>query len=92
MHLKAVLLASTLACSSLYASAQQTSAQATVGAMTEAAIEAQLNVAAKPETAERIATFKRNLYESLLKKGFNGLDAMQMVINTPLPSVSPSAK
>ena len=92
MHLKAVLLASTLACTSLYASAQQTPAQVTMGAMTEAAIEAQLNVAAKPETAERIATFKRNLYESLLKKGFNGLDAMQMVINTPLPSVSPSAK
>ena len=63
-----------------------------MGPMTEAVIEAQLNSAAKPETAERIAAFKRNLYEALLKKGFNGQDAMHIVIATPLPSASPAAK
>jgi hypothetical protein len=63
-----------------------------MGPMTDAVIEAQLNSAAKPETAERIATFKRNLYEALLKKGFNGVDAMHIVVATPLPSASPSSK
>ncbi len=63
-----------------------------MGPMTDAVIEAQLNSAAKPETAERIASFKRNLYEALLKKGFNGVDAMHIVVSTPLPSASPSAK
>ena len=63
-----------------------------MGPMTEAVIEAQLNSAAKPETAERIAAFKRNLYEALLKKGFNGQDAMHIVIATSLPSASPAAK
>ena len=63
-----------------------------MGPMTEAVIEAQLNAAAKPETAERIAAFKRNLYEALLKKGFNGLDAMHIVVATPMPSASPAAK
>jgi hypothetical protein len=57
------------------------------GGMTEAAIEAQLNLVAKPETAERIASFKKNLYDALLKKGFNGVDAMHIVIATPLPTV-----
>ena len=41
-----------------------------IGPMTDAAIEAQLNTAAKPETAARIATFKKNLYDALLKQGF----------------------
>ena len=36
-----------------------------VGPMTDAVIEAQLSSAAKVETAERIATFKRNLYDAL---------------------------
>jgi phage gp29-like protein len=63
-----------------------------MGPMTEAVIDAQLNSAAKPETAEKIATFKRNLYEALLKKGFNGIDAMQIVISTSMPSAAPATK
>ena len=63
-----------------------------IGPMTDAAIEAQLNAAAKPETAARIATFKKNLYDALLKQGFNGIDAMHMVVATPMPSATPSAK
>lgn len=58
----------------------------TVGPMTEAAIEAQLVVAAKPESALRLAAFKRNLYEELLKKGFNPQQALQIVISTSAPS------
>jgi len=55
------------------------------GPMTEAMIEAQLVAAAKPETADRIASFKKNLYDALLKKGFNGIDAMKIVVTTPMP-------
>lgn len=57
------------------------------GRGTEAAIEAQLRIAERPETAARIATFKRNLYEALLKKGFSGDQAIQLTIATPLPSM-----
>ncbi|MCY7306692.1 MAG: hypothetical protein LH632_11185 [Rhodoferax sp.] len=63
-----------------------------MGPMTDAVLEAQLITAAKPETAERIAAFKKNLYDALLKKGFNGLDAIQIVIATPAPSASPGTK
>lgn len=63
-----------------------------MGPMTEAVIDAQTLIAAKPETAERIAAFKKNLYDALLKKGFNQQQALQIVIATSAPSAAPSAK
>jgi hypothetical protein len=63
-----------------------------MGPVTEAVLEAQMNVAAKPETALRIAAFKRNLYEALLKQGFNSQDAMQIVVATQAPSATPATK
>jgi hypothetical protein len=63
-----------------------------MGPMTEAMIEAQLATAAKPETAERVATFKKNLYDALIKKGFKPQDALQMVISTSMPGAMPGAK
>ncbi|MCP5270130.1 MAG: hypothetical protein H6932_02755 [Burkholderiaceae bacterium] len=63
-----------------------------MGPMTEAVLEAQMAHAAKPETAERLAAFKKNLYDALLKSGFNGQDAMQIVIATQPPSATPAAK
>ena len=63
-----------------------------MGDMTEAMIEAQLKIASKPETAQRIAAFKKNLYDALLKQGFNGLDAMSITIATSTPAAAPSAK
>lgn len=63
-----------------------------MGPMTEAVLEAQMAHAAKPETAERLAAFKKNLYDALLKSGFNGRDAMQIVIATQPPSATPPAK
>ena len=66
--------------------------QASMGAMvpamaqmTSAMVEAQLAAAVKPETAERIAVFKHNLYESLLRKGFTQQQAVEIVLATPLP-------
>jgi 4-hydroxy-3-methylbut-2-en-1-yl diphosphate synthase IspG/GcpE len=63
-----------------------------MGPMTEAVIEAQLEQAAKPETAERIATFKKNLYDALLKKGFSAARAFQIVLSAAPPSASPATK
>ena len=65
---------------------------ASLGPMTEAVIEAQLNSAAKPETAERIAAFKRNLFDALVKKGFKEQEALQIVFVTSPPSASPGGK
>jgi hypothetical protein len=63
-----------------------------VGPMTEASINAQTMIAAKPETAERVASFKRNLYDALLKKGFNAEQALQIVIATNPPAASVATK
>ncbi len=63
-----------------------------MGPMTEAVIEAQLSVAARPETASRIAAFKRNLFDALVKQGFKEDQALQIVIATAPPSATPSTK
>lgn len=60
--------------------------------MTEAHLEAQLKVAERPETAERIATFKKNLFDALKKKGFTAEQSLQIVNSTALPSTAPSGK
>lgn len=63
-----------------------------MGPMTEAVIQAQLNAAARPEAAEKLAAFKKNLYDALLKKGFDPQQALQIVIATSPPSAAPNAK
>jgi hypothetical protein len=60
--------------------------------MTDAMVAAQLKVSVKPETAEAIATFKRNLYEALRRKGFSSAEALQIVLATPLPMAQVNAK
>lgn len=63
-----------------------------MGKMTEAMLEAQLVFAERQGTALRLATFKRNLYEALLKKGFTSEQAMQITIATPPPAAALSSK
>jgi hypothetical protein len=63
-----------------------------LGRMTEVQLEAQLKVAERPETAERIATFKKNLFDALRKKGFTAEQSLQITNSTPLPSAAPSGK
>ena len=63
-----------------------------MGRMTEVMLEAQLKVAAEPQTAERLASFKKNLYDELIKKGFGKDQALQIVVATGIPSAMPSAK
>ena len=72
---------------------------ATFGAMvpmmakiTEIAIQTQLKEGAKLETAAQLATFKKNLYDALIKQGFSKQDAFQIMLNTSLPSATPSTK
>ena len=54
----------------------------------QAQLNAQLTVAERPETAERIASFKKNLFDALRKKGFTAEQSLQMVLATPLPALS----
>ena len=63
-----------------------------MGPMTDAVIQAQLNAASKPEAAEKIAAFKKNLYDALVKKGFDSQQALQIVIAAAPPSAAPNAK
>lgn len=63
-----------------------------MGKMTEAIIEAQLTVADRQSTADRLATFKHNLYEALVKKGFTSDQALQITIATAPPTAAPSSK
>jgi predicted aconitase len=63
-----------------------------MGRMTEATIEAQLAIAERPGTAERIAVYKKNLFEAYKKQGFTVSQALQLTLATPLPSASMMAK
>ncbi len=63
-----------------------------LGRMTEVHLEAQLKVAERPETAEKIATFKKNLFDALKRKGFTTEQSLQITNATPLPSAAPSGK
>ena len=59
-----------------------------MGKVAEAQIEAQLNVGEKLETAERIATFKKNLFDALRHKGFTEEQSLQITASTSIPSAS----
>src|SRR5450631_2507674 len=63
-----------------------------MGKMAEASIEAQLSAAEKPETARRIAQFKKNLYDALLKQGFSRERAFAIMLGTRLPSAGDGVK
>jgi hypothetical protein len=60
--------------------------------MTEVQIETQLKMAERPETAERVATFKKNLFDALRRKGFTAEQSLQILNSTALPTAPPSAK
>lgn len=56
--------------------------------VSESQLNAQLKMAERPETAERIATFKKNLFEALRRKGFTVEQSFQIMATTPIPAVS----
>lgn len=60
--------------------------------MDEAHLEAQLKVAERPDTAEKIASFKKNLFDALRRKGFTAEQSLQITTATALPSAPPAGK
>jgi hypothetical protein len=69
--------------------------EASMGAMApmmarvaELTLQAQLNVAENPETARKIAAFKRNLFDALQKQGFSRDEAFSIMLATQLPSTA----
>lgn len=64
----------------------------TVAQVTDAMIESQLRAAENPETARRLAVFKKNLYDALQAQGFGKQDALSIVLATPPPSGLPGAR
>ena len=56
-----------------------------MGQMMEAMMEGMLRVMAKPENIDRLATFTRNYYEALIRKGFTKDEALQIVVAAGIP-------
>ena len=44
-----------------------------------------IEIAAEPETAEKMATFSKNFFDALVRKGFTRQEALQIVMATGLP-------
>ena len=59
-----------------------------MGQMMQSMMQSLLAILAKPETAERMATFSRNYYDALVAKGFTKDDAIKIVMahGIPMPS------
>lgn len=55
--------------------------------MMQAMMEGSLIVLGKPETAERIATFTKNYYDALLRKGFSNENALKIVMAHGIPAL-----
>ena len=55
--------------------------------MLESMLNGTLDVMAKPETSDRLATFIRNYYDALIAKGFTRHEAMRIVTTTTIPTV-----
>ena len=53
--------------------------------MAEATMETTLWALSKPEAAERLATFSRNYYDALIKKGFTKDEALRIVLSVGIP-------
>lgn len=59
----------------------------TFATLNQLVVEFQLKTAENPDTADRIAVFKKNLLTSLLKKGFTRTEAVSIVNSTAIPSL-----
>jgi len=53
------------------------------------AMEVQLEVLSKPETAQKLAAFAHNYYQALVKTGFTDDQALQIVVRAGIPLVPP---
>jgi hypothetical protein len=58
-----------------------------MGQMMQGMMDAMFMVLAKPETAERLASFTKNYYDALVKKGFTKDEALRIVSSVGMPSM-----
>ena len=58
-----------------------------MGMMMKGMMKAMLELFSEPETAERLATFTKNYYDALIKKGFTPEQALKIVIGQGMPSL-----
>ena len=56
-----------------------------MGLMAEVSMAATLKALTKPEAAEQLATFSRNYYNALIKKGFTKDQALSIVMSVRMP-------
>jgi hypothetical protein len=62
------------------------------GQVIKAMMEAQLEVLASPATAEKLASYTKNYYEALIKKGFSKEDALRIAMTVGFPTLSTMQK
>lgn len=58
-----------------------------MGQMMMVMMKAMLDVAALPETADKMATFSKNFFDALMAKGFTRDEALRIVMATGLPTM-----
>jgi hypothetical protein len=56
------------------------------GQMMKAMMQAQIEVLANPETADKLATYSRNYYNALMKKGFTKEGALRIAMAVGFPA------
>ncbi len=59
-----------------------------MGNMMENVMDTMFKVLAKPENAERLATFTKNYYDALIAKGFSKEDALRIATAIGMPALS----
>ena len=58
-----------------------------MGMMMKGMMKAMLEFFSEPETAEKLATFTKNYYDALIKKGFTPEQALKIIIGQGMPSL-----
>jgi len=58
-----------------------------MGMMMKGMMKAMLELFSEPETAEKLATFTKNYYDALIRKGFTPEQALKIVIGQGMPSL-----
>lgn len=58
-----------------------------MGNMMASMLDGMLTTLARPESAEKLATFTRNYYEALIRKGFTEEQALRLVAAVGFPSL-----
>ena len=57
-----------------------------MSSMMEGMMGGMTSVLARPETADKLATFAKNYYDALVRKGFSKEEALQIVVHVGIPS------